>query len=157
MRQQNLFTTHWKHRYCAGGTLRRQRAGRRARPLSTKDPVHSVFKSGHRLFRRPRTFKIVQILIWQYAKRFHIRVEQTAIVHDHIHLLIRTSRRLLRACWLLNSCSFPHCECFTIKRPLLKWQKNLQSHRWPRNALSPSFLGRQLPLLLKMGCDNSLK
>ncbi len=35
---------HWKFRYCHGGVLRKSAKGRGARPLSSKDPIHLVFK-----------------------------------------------------------------------------------------------------------------
>ena len=75
------------------------RAGRGARPLSTKVPLHLVLKAnrdrvrgGLRLARR---FQLIHFLIQKYAVKFFIKVEQVSIQNDHIHLLIRTSRRSL--------------------------------------------------------------
>jgi putative transposase len=36
---------------------------------------------------------LVSKVINRYAKKFFIKIEQVSIQHDHIHLLIRTSRR----------------------------------------------------------------
>ncbi len=42
-----------------------------------------------------RRFKLIHFLIQKYAVKFFIKVEQVSIQNDHIHLLIRTSRRSL--------------------------------------------------------------
>ena len=36
---------NWQFRYNHGGNLRNKRRGRTARPLSTKAPIHLVFKT----------------------------------------------------------------------------------------------------------------
>lgn len=51
-RQLALLRTHWKFRYCHGGTLRQKRRGRQARPLSTRNAVHLVFKADRSMLRR---------------------------------------------------------------------------------------------------------
>lgn len=90
---------HWKFRFCHGGTLRNRRHGRKARPLSTKDPIHLVFKcdksSVRRGFRSPLGFAIITRLIKTFAKRFFIKIDQYSINHDHIHFVIRIHRRSL--------------------------------------------------------------
>lgn len=89
----------WKFRFCHGGTLRNHRRGRKARPLSTKDPIHLVFKcdksSVRRGFRSPLGFAIITRLIKTFAKRFFIKIDQHSINHDHIHFVIRIHRRSL--------------------------------------------------------------
>jgi REP element-mobilizing transposase RayT len=97
-KQQSLFKPHWQHQFSHGGSLRRKRAGRGARPLSTKEPLHVVFKIRreglrHRSFRSAHGYVLVQKIIRRYSQRFYIKVEQLSIQHDHLHLLIRTSRR----------------------------------------------------------------
>ncbi len=100
MTKQTAFQKiHWKHRYSHGGSLRQLRAGSGARPLSTKASLHLVLKAnrdrvrgGLRISRR---FKLIHFLIQKYAVKFFIKVEQVSIQNDHIHLLIRTSRRSL--------------------------------------------------------------
>jgi REP element-mobilizing transposase RayT len=49
-----------------------------------------VIKGG---FRSPRRFALIHYLVQRYQRRFWIRIEQISIQGDHIHLLIRTTRR----------------------------------------------------------------
>jgi putative transposase len=97
MKQLQFQKTHWKHQFSHGGTLRNQRAGRRFRPLSGKEPVHLVLKankqclkSGLRTYKR---FFLIQSLVQKYSYKFFVKVEQISVQGDHIHLLIRASRR----------------------------------------------------------------
>ena len=97
-RQISFLKTPAKHRHSSGGVLRNLRAGRRLRPLSSKAPLHLVFKARreklhHRSLRAPQNYLLVTQQIQKYAKRFYVKVEQLSIQGDHIHLLIRTSRR----------------------------------------------------------------
>ncbi len=89
--------THWQHRYSHGGILRKSSHGRKARPLSTKDPLHLVFKVNKSAvkngLRHPRTFALMNILLKKYSRKFHVKVEQFSIQKDHVHLLIRAPRR----------------------------------------------------------------
>ena len=89
-----------KHRYSHGGSLRNQRAGRGLRPLSCREPLHVVFKVNkiilkHKTLRSKHGFPLVQRIIKRYAKRFFVKIEQLSVQNDHLHLLIRTSRRSL--------------------------------------------------------------
>ena len=97
-KQTSFFKTNWKHKFAGGGELRKKRRGRLQRPLSTKEPLHLVFKADKnrlksRSFRSSRNFKLVNAIIQTYSKRFFIKIEQISIQSNHIHLLIRTSRR----------------------------------------------------------------
>jgi putative transposase len=88
------------HKYKHGGELRKKRAGRFRRPLSVKAPHHVVFKVNkftlrHQSLRSIRGFSLSQIIIKKYAKKFFIKVEQITIQNDHIHMMIRTTRRSL--------------------------------------------------------------
>lgn len=89
--------TQWKSREQHGGILRQKRRGRLSRPLSTKSPIHLVFKADKQALRRglrsPLGFAIATKIIKIYAKRFFIKLEQAAICNDHIHLVIRINRR----------------------------------------------------------------
>ena len=98
MKQTSIFQSHWRHRFSHGGTLRNQRAGRGARPLSTKDPLHLVLKIhrealGRGSLRSPQKMKLMHQLVQKYSRKFFIKIEQITIQGDHLHLLIRTSRR----------------------------------------------------------------
>ncbi|MBC7743458.1 MAG: transposase [Bdellovibrionaceae bacterium] len=96
-KQLEFEKVHWKFRDQHGGVLRNKRRGRKARPLTTKAPVHLVFKIDRRKikkgFRSPHGFAICNQVIKRYAKRFFIKIDQLAIAGDHIHLIIRISRR----------------------------------------------------------------
>ena len=99
-KQESFLKKEWDHRYKHGGELRKKRAGRFSRPLSTKHPHHLVFKLHkqklrHRTLRSASGFLLTQKIIQHYAKMFFIKIEQVSIQNDHIHMLIRTSRRSL--------------------------------------------------------------
>ena len=88
----------WNHYLRHGGELRKKRAGRGSRPLSTKEPLHLVFKvDKSRLKRRSLRFseeyRLCLKLAERYARKFFVKVEQISVQNDHIHLLIRTSKR----------------------------------------------------------------
>lgn len=97
--QLHFSKTHWQFRYNHGGILRNKRRGRKARPLSTKVPIHLVFKTERKFLRRglrsPLGFFLINHIIKTYARRFFIKVEQVSINHDHLHLLVRFSKRSL--------------------------------------------------------------
>ena len=86
------------HRFASGGTLRKSRRGRKQRPLSCKETLHVVFKADSsrlrsKSFRRNKEFILIHKIIKHYAQRFHVKIDQLTIQHDHIHCLIRTSKR----------------------------------------------------------------
>jgi REP element-mobilizing transposase RayT len=96
-KQLSFQKTRRQHRYCHGGSLRQARAGRGGRPLSRKDPVHLVLKANKDTvkggFRLHRRFALIHHLLQKYKTKFFIKVEQVSIQGDHIHLLIRITRR----------------------------------------------------------------
>ncbi len=44
-------------------------------------------------FRAPRRFKLIHELTTRYSKRFFVKIEQLSIQGDHIHFVLRISRR----------------------------------------------------------------
>jgi REP element-mobilizing transposase RayT len=96
-KQQSFEQIPWRHRYSHGGSLRQERAGRSARPLSTRDSIHLVFKANRDVvrggFRQSRRFALIHHLVQKYKFKFYVKVEQLSIQGDHLHLLIRTTRR----------------------------------------------------------------
>jgi REP element-mobilizing transposase RayT len=96
-KQQSFEQIPWRHRYSHGGSLRQERAGRSARPLSTRDSIHLVFKANREVvrggFRQSRRFALIHHLVQKYKFKFYVKVEQLSIQGDHLHLLIRTTRR----------------------------------------------------------------
>jgi REP element-mobilizing transposase RayT len=99
MKQQAFaaLKTHWKYRLCHGGALRKSSKGRGARPLSSKDPIHLVFKVNKVAvrggLRSSRNFNLVNHLLKRYSLKFFVKIEQLSVQTDHIHLLIRGGRR----------------------------------------------------------------
>ncbi len=97
-KQLKFFASRGIHAHCHGGMLRKVRAGRFARPLTSKDPLHLVFKVERqklrtRSLRTHKNFKRIHDIVGHYSKRFYVKVEQISIQGDHIHALVRTSRR----------------------------------------------------------------
>ncbi len=97
-KQSSFFKSSSVHRFSHGGHLRRKKLGRGARTLSTQDPIHTVFKTERlrlrsRSLRTPQSFKLVLKIIEKFAKHFGVKLEQLSVQNDHIHLLIRSSRR----------------------------------------------------------------
>ena len=99
MKQLTFKTTSWKHRDRHGGELRKLRAGRKMRALSTKDPIHLVLKANRETIRGGLRFYkryfLIQKLVRIYSKKFFVKIEQVTIQGDHIHMLIRISKRSL--------------------------------------------------------------
>lgn len=97
MQQLSFQNIHWKNRFSHGGILRQKRAGRKARPLSTKESLHLVLKANQGYirggFRSYRRFALVHQILQKYQAKFFIKVEQVSIQGDHLHLLIKTARR----------------------------------------------------------------
>jgi len=97
MKQQSFQRTNCDHRFCHGGELRNSRLGRGIRPLSTKVPLHVVFKirggSLKKGLRSPEAFSCVHKLIGRCSKKFFVKIEQFSVNADHIHLLLRCSKR----------------------------------------------------------------
>ena len=94
--QLTFFRT--KNKFSYGGELRKLKNGRGHRPISVKSPIHVVFKVNrhrlrHRSLRSPQSFKLVHFIVARYSKYFSVKIEQLSIQHDHLHLLIRSSRR----------------------------------------------------------------
>lgn len=95
---QQLTFYRTKNKFAHGGELRKLRIGRGHRPISVNNPIHVVFKVNrqrlrHRSLRSPGGFKLVHSVIAKYSKYFAVKIEQLSIQHDHLHLLIRSSRR----------------------------------------------------------------
>ncbi|WP_413294253.1 transposase [Bdellovibrio sp. HCB185ZH] len=99
MKQQTFsaLNIHWKYRYCHGGTLRKSAKGRGARPLSSRDPLHLVFKVNKNAvkggLRSPRNFALINRLIKKYSIRFFVKIEQFSVQTDHVHILARSATR----------------------------------------------------------------
>lgn len=93
---QNKFQ-FFKASLASGGSLRTTRAGRKARALATKVPLHLVLKMNKGVarggLRAPKRFALIHQLVKKYRLHFDVKVEQISIQNDHIHMMIRSSRR----------------------------------------------------------------
>lgn len=97
-KQGSFFNSGGKFKLSYGGELRKKKKGRGFRPLSTKDPLHLVLKAAqnrlrNKSLRSPQSFKLLIEIINKFAKHFAVKIVQLSVQNDHIHLLIRTSRR----------------------------------------------------------------
>jgi len=96
-KQLSFQSTNWKHRFAHGGSLRKLAKGRGARPLSSREPLHLVFKINKAKMRGGlrgfKSQKIIKFLFQKYAKKFFVRIDQITIQHDHIHVIVRSPRR----------------------------------------------------------------
>ncbi len=96
-KQLSFQSTTWKHRFAHGGSLRQLAKGRCARPLSSGDPLHLVFKINRAKMRGGlrgyKSQKVIKFLFRKYAKKFFVGIDQLTIQQDHIHVIIRCPRR----------------------------------------------------------------
>jgi REP element-mobilizing transposase RayT len=96
MKQLQLFQENYKKKYCHknnyGGELS---AGRRKtkRPLNTKQPLHLILRADVKkpifLATQPTVKKIVQ----KFADRFNIKIYESSVNANHLHLLIQFADR----------------------------------------------------------------
>lgn len=98
--QQTFFRMSREFAY--GGTLRRQKKRRGARPVSRRHALHMVFKSsqakGLASFLHPRSRIIIHRTLRQMALRYGLRIHEVGICGNHFHLLVRFhNRRFLLA------------------------------------------------------------
>ena len=96
--QLTLIPANGKFQFNHGGILRQQRRGRKQRPLSSREPLHLVFKARRYVikessFRGRRSYMLCHAIIRKYSVKFFVKIEQVSIQGDHIHLLVRCSRR----------------------------------------------------------------
>ncbi len=141
---------HWKHRHCHGGVLRNSSKGRGARPLSSSDPMHIVFKVNKIAvktgLRQPRNFSLLNILLKKYSRKFAVRIEQFSIQADHVHLLVRGKRAQLQSFFRVLAGQFAQVltDTFTRKhegvkvwkyRPFSRVVKGYKSYRVVRDYI----------------------
>lgn len=95
MKQLNFIPqSRYNSRKEHGGSLLLGRR-RKQRPLSVKTPLHLVLKSDFATSSRSllRHRPLIESIIKNAQRRFHIRVYEMAIVSNHIHLLIKGKHR----------------------------------------------------------------
>lgn len=81
-----------------GGSLLKGHA-KRARPLSTKEPIHLVLKSeqaiGPRSMLRPHNAKKIEVIVRYHAKASGITIYQLVNVGNHLHIVLRITNLFL--------------------------------------------------------------
>lgn len=87
-----------KIRHGYGGELLKKAAGRkRGRPLATKAPMHLVLRSSQAKakwsFQKPKNARKVADLTRKFAKKYGVKILDSANVGNHVHLMIRLSNR----------------------------------------------------------------
>lgn len=89
MKQLSLFKELKRNQF-GGDLLVGKRKNRR--PLSTKHPIHLVLRSkGPGLIAKR---KEIDLELRKAARKWGVRIYRQAIVHDHIHLLIKIPHRI---------------------------------------------------------------
>lgn len=80
-----------------GGSLRRFRRGRGARPLCTTGSLHLVLRSsvatGPRRFTTPRNREFIQQILKKFSDKFVVQVLSMGIVSNHLHLHLKIHKR----------------------------------------------------------------
>lgn len=136
MKQQSFVKTNWNHRFCHGGNLRNQRAGRSARPLAAKEPLHIVLKINPGVLkgglRGAASLLLINKLLKRYAKKFFVRIDRFSINADHIHIVLRfTKRSLIQAFFRVVPGQF--AQRMGIRKPSRKSEAPLSKRRLWKN------------------------
>ncbi|MFZ4402906.1 MAG: transposase [Pseudobdellovibrionaceae bacterium] len=80
-----------------GGSLLKKSNAKVARPISTKHAMHIVLRSdpakGTYSMLAANRSKKIQRIIWTQARRCGVRIYEYANVGNHLHILLRLSRR----------------------------------------------------------------
>jgi putative transposase len=75
-----------------GGSLLRSNP-KTQRPLSTKDPIHLILRSSVGGMRRPKNYGAIHKQLYKSAKKYGIKIYSYSNVGNHLHLLIKLSKR----------------------------------------------------------------
>lgn len=80
-----------------GGSLLKNSNAKTPRPLSTKHPIHVVLRSsaakGKWSLKKPTNQKMVEETFKQLANEYEIKVQESVVANDQLHLLIQLGRR----------------------------------------------------------------
>ena len=90
--KQSTFEGFKKIKDAFGGSLLKSHP-KTQRPLDSKHPVHLVLKANESILRTHKNYARVQALVYGISEKHGIRIYELAIANDHIHLLIKISRR----------------------------------------------------------------
>src|SRR5262245_56891845 len=67
---------------------------RSARPLDSKLPILLTLRAKRSVLRLPKTFKTVETLTVQTAKKYGVKIFKRANVGNHLHLVIQMNPKL---------------------------------------------------------------
>lgn len=85
----------FKKRIVFGGQLLKGNA-RESRPTNSKLPLHLVLRSHGRIsMRNPLLFNAINEIVERVARKYGVKVYEYANAGNHIHLLIRVTKRQL--------------------------------------------------------------
>lgn len=80
-----------------GGTLRKKRKGRGARPISKKDSMHLILKSskakGDWSFKRKENAQKIKTILDKFAKKYGVGINSVANVGNHLHIHMKLASR----------------------------------------------------------------
>lgn len=127
----------FRRKLCFGGQLLKGNA-RQARPIDTKLPLHLVLRShGRASLRSPQLFNKVSAMVERTSKKYGVRIYEWANVGNHIHLLIRVTKRPLWSAFIreltgkIARAAGKTNEKFWIYKPFTRvvpgWQKAFRS------------------------------
>ena len=92
--KQGAFQGMHKTKLEFGGSMLNENTNPKTkRPLSSNLPIHLVLRSVRSWMRAPKHFANVNEIVARVAKRHGVRVYEYANVGNHLHLLIKISRR----------------------------------------------------------------
>ena len=93
MKQRAFKDFHQPHLSFGGSLLNARTNPKKARPLSSKLPIHLVLRSQNSWMRTPRHFAAVNDTVTRVAKRHGVRLYEFANVGNHLHALIKIPSR----------------------------------------------------------------
>jgi len=118
-----------KRRVEHGGELWKGKR-KRERPIATKKAMHVTIRSSlakkEWSFLHPRQARFIRELIPKLARRFHVRLYETAVNGNHVHLLLRPrTRESLKR--FLSALSGRIAQRITGDLPWKKWTLGLST------------------------------
>lgn len=97
MKQQSFFK---RQNMSFGGSLLKGHA-KCQRPVDSKKPLHLVLRSQHPIsLRSPSVFGEVNLLMKNTAEKYGMRIYEFANVGNHLHVLMRVTKRHLWAAFI---------------------------------------------------------
>ena len=93
MRQSSFANFHQPGSSFGGSLLKEKTNPKTQRPLHSKLPIHLVLKAKRSWMRTPKHFAAVNATFERVANKHGVRIYEYANVGNHLHALIRITRR----------------------------------------------------------------